>query len=212
MLREFWNPKRLIISVSIFCLSVHLYNSYVDKKNTSLLGGLTQLHKCPACYGMSACTAFYSGQIWLSLTQNNSKNTYYGTHKKSNQRVALKKLASEQQLQMFDDTLCEVWGLESSCNPMDLHKRFKISDVKDMINKSVLWNFTFPNLERRHLIFCPNVDGFYDFLKPVFTKNASDNTLKADLIHIWTMLNINVEPILLQVKTNIIWVDNRQSF
>ncbi|CAG9570969.1 unnamed protein product [Danaus chrysippus] len=191
--------KRLDIVV-IAMLAISFYISVV------LFGGfkgpeiihVTDLHRCPACYGVTVCPELYSNQITLDSSHwsnmFNAKNIYHG-YTKSSRRVILKKLAHDWELNEFDSKLCSEFRLNSDCKPVQL---LNMTNIDDKVLDIVEFNITWPDTEpRKGLVLCPYAFSIYDLLKPVFS-NKKDN-YKSEMLNIWTMLSINPEPIILQV-------------
>lgn len=163
---------------------------------------LTDLDRCPACYGVSVCPELYSNQItvedngWTNLF--NAKNVYYG-YTKSNRRVVLKKLAHDWELEELDSGLCKRWNLPANCKPMDLVNG---SNIDGKIVKLVEHGKVTQDTTMQKLILCPYAYSIYDFVQPALNAKANN---RFDRMYIWTMLNINPEPIILQVtKYNIL--------
>jgi hypothetical protein len=179
-----------------FYVSVLLFG---DLKSPRVMN-LTDLDRCPACYGVSVCPELYSNQIMLESSRHwrsffNAKNIYYG-FTRSNRRVVLKKLAHDWELKEVDSKLCKVWNLKRNCKPIHL---LNGSNVDDKIIDIVKFNISWPDTEpRKGLVLCPYAYSFYDLIQPILNNKQSSN-YKSDMINIWTMLSVNPEPIILQV-------------
>ncbi|CAG5055365.1 unnamed protein product [Parnassius apollo] len=160
---------------------------------------LTDLHRCPACYGVSICPELYSNQIILQSERHwsgvfNAKNIYYG-YTKSNRKIILKKLAHDWELRKFDSNICKKLNLKDDCKPIHL---LNSSNVDEKLLSIVQFNFTWPDSEpRKGLVMCPYAYSIYDFIKPLLDKRTLN--YKSEMINIWTMLSINPEPIILQI-------------
>lgn len=71
-----------------------------------------------------------------------------------------------------------------------------MSKVDEKIMSMVHYNFSWPDTEpRKGLVLCPYPYSIIDFMKPMLAKQS-----KSDLINIWTVLSINPEPLILQVR------------
>lgn len=194
--------KRLLILLVTFLVGcgIFFYISALlfDEFNSPVVVmRLTDLNRCPACYGISLCGQMYSDQVVLESSLSrwsrlfNAKNIYHG-YTKAGKQVLLKKLAHDSELKHFDLKLCESWGMKN-CQPKDL---INASNITNHIEKLVEYNLSWPDTTpRKGLVFCPYTMGLKDFLKPVITKKSTS----ADFINVWTMLSINPEPIILQV-------------
>ncbi|XP_063369786.1 divergent protein kinase domain 2A [Cydia amplana] len=184
----------IIVFTTSFSISVLLFG---DLKSPVVMH-ITDLDRCPACYGVSVCPELYSNQIMLESGNHwsrmfNAKNVYYG-YTKSNRRVVLKKLAQNWELQEFDSKLCKSWQLKDDCKPRDL---LNLSNIVNKIKNMVHYNFSWPDTEpRKGLVFCPYATGILDFIN---TSNKKFTDSKSDLINIWTSLSINPEPLILKV-------------
>ncbi|KOB52977.1 UPF0672 protein C3orf58-like protein [Operophtera brumata] len=132
---------------------------------------LTDLHRCPACYGVSVCPELYSNQItvvdygtgWSNLF--NAKNVYYG-YTNSNRGVVLKKLAHDWELEELDLSLCKRWNLPVNCKPMDLANS---TNIDEKIVKLVQDNTRSKSNEvsvTQKLVLCPYAYSVYDFVQP----------------------------------------------
>lgn len=187
--------KRILLLTVVFCFSFYGTVLYFKALKDPQLFRLCEIHRCPACYGISLCPEIYSNQIilepsdWSSIF--NAKNIYYG-YTKSNRRVVIKKLAHDWELKRFDATLCKHWNLKHNCKPNHI---LNATNIKKELVNSVTYSINQPGAEARMgLIMCPNGSSILDFLKPLHP-----GTTVADLINLWTMLKLNPEPILLQV-------------
>lgn len=86
--------KRFFIALIAFTASFYISVLLFGDLKTPVVMHLTDLNRCPACYGVSVCPELYSNQILLESGHSwsrmfNAKNVYYG-FTKSNRRVVLK--------------------------------------------------------------------------------------------------------------------------
>lgn len=199
--RRFW--KRMIILIITFAISFYIPVFIFGNLKIPKVVRLTDLNRCPVCYGISICPELYSNQIvleehrWQDLLFN-VKNIYHG-YTKSNRKVILKKLAYDKQLDKFDNNLCKTFDLHNNCKPMDL---LNVTNINKKITNIVHYNLTRSSVSvqpRTGLIFCPYPEGIHDFLKPILN-NKIGKQYNSDLLNVWTMLNLNAEPIILQVR------------
>ncbi|CAH0403141.1 unnamed protein product [Chilo suppressalis] len=196
--RRFW--KRLFLIAIMFGVSFYVSVLLFGDLKSPRVMNLTDLDRCPACYGVSVCPELYSNQIILESGHHwgnlfNAKNIYYG-YTRSNRRVVLKKLAHDWELKELDTKLCKNWNLERGCKPVQL---LNATNADERIIGLIQYNISWPDTEpRKGLVLCPYTYSFYDFIQPVLN-NKKSNNYKSDMINVWTMLNINPEPIILQV-------------
>ncbi|KAM3961340.1 divergent protein kinase domain 2A [Aphomia sociella] len=191
--------KRVFLMVAAFGLSFYASVLLFGDLKTPRVMHITDLDRCPACYGISVCPELYSNQItleskprWMGIF--NAKNIYYG-YTKSNRRVVLKKLSYDWELKEFDSKMCNTWRLKRNCKPIHL---LNASNMDDKIIDIVQYNLSFPDTEpRKGLVLCPYAYSIYDLVQPVL--NSKKSNYKSDMINIWTMLSVNPEPIILQV-------------
>ncbi|KAJ0171412.1 hypothetical protein K1T71_012962 [Dendrolimus kikuchii] len=190
--------KRIIILGLIFTIS--FYSSILlfgDPKIPTIMK-LTNLQRCPACYGVTVCPELYSSEItletngWYNIF--NTKNIYYG-YTKSNRKVVLKQLAHDWEFQNFDLKLCKRWKLKRNCQPKQLLNASNIEEkVIKIIKYNLSWSYDEP---RKGLVMCPYAQSFYDLLHSV--PDVPRENPKSHMINIWTMLMINPEPLILQI-------------
>lgn len=178
----------LFVSVCLSMLIPHLlWPSFAD---------LTEVEKCPACYGISLCPAIIGGLLTLHsfgaiaglMNILGSKNVLFGML--GNQKVVLKKLGHTTELEELDKMICKVANLGSSCH----------------VNEAVWHQGDLLHSMRQHvashdssLRLCPTVVNLERLLSNVLynTKDISTEVLHAN---IWTTVMINPEPLLLQVS------------
>lgn len=188
--------KRVVLLIVTLSLSFYVTILLFGDLRAPRILNLTNLHRCPACYGISVCPELYSGQIsldwdtWAGLF--NAKNIFYGITK-SNRRVVLKKLAHNWELKEFDSKICQTFNLTNNCKPKHL---MNVTNIDELLLKMVQYNFTSLSTEpRKGLVICPYAFSLYDLIHPVL--HSKD--IQTDMINIWMMLSINPEPIILQV-------------
>ncbi|XP_076245859.1 divergent protein kinase domain 2A [Calliopsis andreniformis] len=165
---------------------------------------LTELEKCPVCYGTSACSYidkvditpydFYSAfSYFLGI-----KNVFTGTH--DGYEVILKKLAHDSELSEFDRTLCETDKFSSIC-AKDFSKIDNIN-FRELIEQEVTLDFTKDNFS--HLRVCPSVERLDNLLQHIYLNNKNVDPEIVD-ISIWMLTVLNPEPLLLQILSKVIW-------
>ncbi|XP_021935903.1 deleted in autism protein 1 homolog isoform X2 [Zootermopsis nevadensis] len=177
----------LFVSVCLTMLISHLlWPSITD---------LTEVEKCPACYGTSFCPAITGGFLTLHsfgafagfVNILGSKNVLFGML--GNQKVVLKKLGHTVELEQLDKMICKGAGLSSSCH---VHEAiWQQGDLLHSMRQHVA-------SQDSSLLLCPSVANLECLLSSVLYKTKGTST-EASLANIWTTLMINPEPLLLQV-------------
>lgn len=170
----------VIFFVTIFCVIVNKFNT-----DLSLL---TEIKKCPFCYGKTLCREIDDGTLLIENTDfisifNNFfgvKNVYYGKYKDI--KVVMKKLAQNHELKRFDDTIC---NRDEICF---------VDDKKINFFKLITMELTKINDPNVKFKLCPDVsriDKLIDLHETILNDNRHE--------YIWTAIKINPEPIFLQV-------------
>lgn len=182
----------VLSSAGFLMLSVFVYRHL--KIN---LVDLCDLSKCPYCYGTDLCVYFKNGDVTLvtdsldSLIFNyvNTKNVYLA--KFHNKSVIIKKLAHDKEISEFDDLLCTERGLGSDCSVSEIHDVFDYkSELVMFLNHSeYLSNFKTCSEDATML--------FLDLILRNKPENVSEDIY---MRQVWTILKLNVEPLLLQVR------------
>lgn len=162
---------------------------------------LCELHKCPACYGISECN--YIKNINVTLNDMYSlinylfgvKNVFMGKYLKS--KVVLKKLAHTSELKAFDDMLCKNRNLQFLCknNIETYNHSFKV-DFYELVKRKIVSSFTEDH--KSLLRLCPSARNIDILFYNLYVKNKE---LDANIfyINLWTLVTINPEPLLLQI-------------
>lgn len=163
---------------------------------------LAELHKCPACYGISACHNIH--KISLSWHDINAvfshlfgvKNLFFGVYERN--KVVLKKLAHLSELKMLDTTFCNIFHLNYPCSNISKQNLNRHSaDFYNLIKKTITVNFSKDDTSRLRL--CPTIQHLDDLFNNVHLNNKHIDPVQY-LINIWTLISINPEPIILQVN------------
>lgn len=183
----------IVLNGIIVAISYYVYKSY----SALNIVELTELDKCPFCYGKSACTNLFNGNIKLnSSTSNifynlinlvlNSKNLYYGSYKQrsSSKDIVVKKLANFNELNTFDTYVSTQFGVHTHFQKME-------KDFKTEIGKFLALSTNEVDVK---LKLCPDPHAF-----DILLSGKKDMTSE-DFIHFYTMLYVNPEPILLKVN------------
>lgn len=187
----------LLYLITILLVSKYLLRSTFRPD----INQLTELDKCPACYGESACELvrqvdlkpfdFYS----IFAYYFGIKNVFFGFL--NTRKVVLKKLAQDFELSEFDRGLCENATFSHICTKDTRVKNEQI-DFHQLIKDEIsLQNFKTDNRLSR-LTLCPTTRRLTYLLDRLYqnNRNVDRSTLE---INIWTLTVLNPEPILLQI-------------
>lgn len=200
--KTFWQRASyafIIFAISVFIPIFTVYNLKMQALH------LTDLDRCPVCYGRSICNEIYSNKIlvkehrWQNVFYNNVQNIYHGYRNTTN--VILKKLAFDGQIVKFDKNLCDTFHLNNNCTTNDL-----FNDTSKSVYSKIIDRVSYQKVDEMDprrpvgLIFCPYPDGIYDFLEPILKNKISIKSYRENLLNTWTMLSLNAEPIILQVS------------
>ncbi|XP_034948122.1 divergent protein kinase domain 2A [Chelonus insularis] len=196
----FWFHSRFRInSLLYFILFVTL--SIITNRTFNFLSpqvvDLVELSTCPICYGTTACDHIFNENLMIhpfdfhSLLSHlfNRKNVFYGTI--NGTRVAIKKLAHSYELDAFDDMLCQSIEFKKFCRKdqnynNEVNSNYNI-DFLGKIETAVSPKF-FED-DESGLVLCPTTS----HLEQVISQ------LKMNEIHLWTLIKINPEPLILQI-------------
>uniref|UniRef100_T1IVG5 FAM69 protein-kinase domain-containing protein n=1 Tax=Strigamia maritima TaxID=126957 RepID=T1IVG5_STRMM len=156
---------------------------------------LTELDKCPACYGISLCEDFQSGRVELLgrhkfriFTNFNLKNVYWG--KLNNATIVLKKLAHDSELKYFDQILCE----EAKKYEYNSKKCYPSSAARILTSHVRIDDLsTLKNFDKTDLLRCSS-SLVLGRLRDKFQENSD--------VYFFTLLLLNPEPIILQTFTS----------
>ncbi|XP_008478262.1 deleted in autism protein 1 homolog [Diaphorina citri] len=140
----------IVLNGLIVIISFYVYKSY----SALNIIDLTELNKCPFCYGKTACTNLFNGNIKMnSSTSNifynlinlvlNSKNVYYGSykHQSSYKDIVVKKLANDNELKNFDTYIRTQNSKNVYYGSYKHQSSYKDIVVKKLANDNELKNF-----------------------------------------------------------------------
>lgn len=185
----------LILTIGLFILYINIninINLPVDR--------LCELHKCPACYGISECN--YIKNINITLDDMFSlinylfgvKNVFMGKYFEN--KVVLKKLAHTSELKAFDEMLCENRNLQFLCKDnLNINNHNSQLDFYELVKKKLAFNFT--EDDNSLLRLCPNIRNIDILFHNLYIKNKELDS-NIFYINLWTLVMINPEPLLLQ--------------
>ncbi|XP_018398867.1 PREDICTED: deleted in autism protein 1 homolog [Cyphomyrmex costatus] len=184
----------LLIGICILALRINVILQSLYPSITQL----TELHKCPACYGVSTCHNIHKiDLLWNDVNAIIShlfgvKNVFFGVYNES--KVVLKKLAHSSELKALDITLCSELHLGYPCLnvPLDRYK----ADFYNLIRKIITSDFSKDDTSRLRL--CPTIRHLDDLFYNIHLNNKHIEPTQY-LINLWTLVSINPEPLILQV-------------
>lgn len=165
---------------------------------------MTELDKCPACYGVTLCPTINQEQIQLGPFSSwfNAKNVHFAHSPHG--LVTLKKLGHDWELTELDRFICRLMGheLNDDCVISDII--WKIQDVRSAIFNVVQSNASI----RSGFTFCPAIESTQldEIIDRVSTKSKGIG-YKTLLINILTTVIINPEPIILQVSSKVLQIN-----
>ncbi|XP_026826615.1 deleted in autism protein 1 homolog isoform X2 [Ooceraea biroi] len=189
-----WKILLFVVGICVLLLNANIILRSFYPSVTQL----TELHKCPACYGISACRDIHEVDLlWHDRKAIFShlfgvKNVFFGTYNRS--KVVLKKLAHSFELNAFDVALCEKLDFNYPCSNIPLD-RFTV-DFYHLIEKTITSDFSKDDSSRLRL--CPIVYHLDDLLHNVYLNNKNVDSTEF-LINLWTLVSVNPEPLILQI-------------
>lgn len=168
---------------------------------------LLELHKCPACYGQSACHSIREiNLLWHDANTIFShlfgvKNVFFGTYGRN--KVVLKKLAHSSELKALDVKFCDVLSLKYPCSNISngaLESGFV--HFCDLVANTITADFS--NDDSSRLRLCPTINNFYLLFHNVFPNIELNEKPHIEsiqyFINFWTLIFVNPEPLILQVN------------
>lgn len=192
--------KRILLLCAIvtapYCFLRISFNYHLNSSDEDF----TNVHLCPACYGESLCPQFFHGDIHLTGISRlkyfqffNRKNVYdaklYGN------RVVLKKLAHDWEINDLDQHLCKQAKLNEHCDVRSAVKHL-CKDVNSITKPTNLTTIFKAFHSPTDIAKCPSER----LLRHVWNR-CSDHSLESNLNKtaelMYTML-VNPEPIILQ--------------
>lgn len=164
---------------------------------------ISEVHKCPYCFGTNYCRLITNNPFTIEMNSlkdifNNQfsvKNVYKG--RINGKGVVVKKLGNDNELNDLDERICLRNNLNSDCNLNE------INDCGSYENKIV----TYLNEESENvksLKICNS-----DVIKKIIVNylNRVDCKDKNECLkHLWTVLQINPEPVVLMVVSMVFFL------
>lgn len=174
----------LLITVIIAVIGILWRMTFIDLIN------LTEITKCPICYGTSLCSELFNYSIKLdkeyllrnTINMLKSKKVLFG--KMNGQNVVIKNLASDTDhdniLNIYMDTL-------SDGSVLDI-----IASIEAFLQ------LPYHSNSIKNIRLCPGTDNLMHLLYPAIQNNENDDR-RILYSHIWTTVHLNAEPLMQQV-------------
>lgn len=188
--------------VLIFLLIIPLVlKFFISFFTLPTLEELTELDKCPTCFGVTMCPAFMGGHISLNGFDNiskfvnliGSKNVMFGLY--GDKKVVLKKLGHNQELQQLDDKVCGELDFNSGCQVNEAV--WRIDDLRSATARHLKPPAGHPE-HPMSLRLCPSTQNLDRLLTKVVHRNRATD-IRILNANIWTLVLLNPEPLVLQV-------------
>lgn len=161
---------------------------------------LSEFDKCPACYGVSVCDEIVKGNIKITpfglysaiAHVIASKNVFFGTMGQT--RVVLKKLAHSYELRALDEIICGNKSFSSLCPGHRTNTKYE-SDInfRSLVVRAITSSFLVPDASSLRL--CPNAHHFDELFANVYANGVDHKD-----VYLWTLISVNPEPLVLQVR------------
>ncbi|KAK3932521.1 Divergent protein kinase domain 2A [Frankliniella fusca] len=171
---------------------------------------MLELHKCPACYGVSLCSDILQGPSEISISFDymgrlgvfaniiTTKNVFSGLL--NDKRVIVKRLGHSSELHLLDKKICLAMGSQEDCGAKLKQVVLKVPNIHGSIEKVLNESKDFNEFRLR---LCPSTEHVRTLFSPILPKvnGSNDGRLDNDgtTAHIWTLLLINPEPLFLQI-------------
>ncbi|XP_071440094.1 divergent protein kinase domain 2A-like [Hetaerina americana] len=198
---------KYMVLVAVFCAVYQIWRN-------ANIEDIVAVDRCPFCYGNTLCSSVYKGRLSIGKSKSltlwehynkffsGAKNVFYGMLDKS-QEIMLKNLGHDWELREFDseaDKLLVMFGVRD-------WNELSPDSLLLLIAEKLSGNFSAPMMK---LLLCsPDseideengshiLDEFLNRLSIDSDFDVRSGGLAA-LLHIWSLLHINPEPIILQL-------------
>ncbi|XP_014484464.1 PREDICTED: deleted in autism protein 1 homolog isoform X1 [Dinoponera quadriceps] len=191
---------KFLLFISILCTLLLTKNVVIQNLYPSVTQ-LAEIHKCPVCYGVSACHDIHKvifswhdvSTIFLHLL--GVKNVFFGTYNQN--KVVLKKLAHSSELEAFDVFFCDKLHLKYPCSNVSKKKLNRhAANFDNLIKETITSDFFKDDSSRLRL--CPSTQHIDDLFHNIYLNYKYTDSTEY-LIHLWMLLSINPEPLILQI-------------
>ncbi|KAK1138141.1 hypothetical protein K0M31_002624 [Melipona bicolor] len=187
-----------ILSLLMILIALKWFTIFIFQPNVH---HSIELHKCPVCFGTSACN--YIHEVDIALRDIYSvfayffgiKNVFFGVFNGS--RVVLKKLAQNSELDEFDRMTCEDEAFSDVCTKSIWRTDYKINvNFRELVEKEISTSPVRNNFNGLKL--CPTIRHLNTLLNNVYY-NERDTDRKILDVYIWVLTVLNPEPLVLQI-------------
>lgn len=164
-----------------------------------------EVESCPACYGLDMCSAVSNQDIdyycprfgaFSFISLFGVKNVHFACSQ-SYGDIVMKKLGHTSELYLLDEKACNAVGQSRDCDfHLLAHPTF---DVEKKIGEVVRYK---ENLESDGfgMILCPNTKNLKELLSGFMLDDNGTSVLNSIVLaNIWTIVNINPEPVIMKV-------------
>lgn len=193
--------KWKLFFIGIFCTLFLMKNVVIQDLHPSVIQ-LAEIHKCPACYGVSVCHNVHKMNIsWHFSTilfyLYGTESVFFGAYNQN--KVVLKKLAQPSELKTLDIVYCKKLHLEYPCSKNVFKEKLNrhVADFDDLIKKIIASDFSEDDSSRLRL--CPTTRHIDELFHNIYLNYRHTNPIEY-LINLWTLVSINPEPLILQVN------------
>lgn len=194
-----WRRKRRIYFFIIFIFLIAIGWLIYTRLLTFSYKSLAEMETCPACFGVTMCPALLGGQIEIDTSLTNLmkvKNVLYGKYK--GKQIVLKKLGHDWELEELNNRICTSISEKKGCELNDIH--WKASNIHQRIADLTEFNSSLRQTQSgSSMTFCPLHVDVQKLFEKVVRKNRGTSP-GVVYTNIWTMVQINPEPLILQVS------------
>lgn len=182
--------KKNVILAALFALMAFSFNVRLIFPASTIVN--FEMQTCPFCYNQSFCDFVDDVQIETTfleyiLSWINRKYVFFGIFQ--NKSVALKRLAYKQEYLYLDTQVNNNYFKQDS--------KLTVSPNYFYWKSLALLNQSFTNSKYK-MRLCPTLENVDLLFEPLIRRNRFNNFL---FINIWTSLQLNPEPLFLQVST-----------
>lgn len=164
------------------------------------------VESCPACYGLDMCSALSNDDIdyycsrfaaFSFVSLFGVKNVFFACSQSYGDIVA-KRLGHSSELYLLDEKACRAVGQSQDCDfHMLTHASF---NAEEKIGDVVRYKEGEIESDGFGMILCPNTKNLKELMSGFMLDENSTSLLNSVILaNIWTIVNINPEPIIMKV-------------